>query len=102
MVFLLFVGLKSGDRKQEMGLLHGNYRCYYENVVKVLRSFISRLRGALLFGIIDKGQKYEIELNAEDGPANKTIIVIKNELKDMLIAWDLCLCSYTYMNIEEY
>ena len=60
------------------------------------------LRSVLLFGIIDEGQKYEVCLNAKDGPANKAIIVIKSELKDILITWDLCLCSYTYMNIDDY
>lgn len=96
LIYPLFVHSNSEDRKQEIELLPENYRYHHEDIVEVLRPLYEKgLRSVILFGIIEKSQKDSTASNAEGGPANKAIIAIKNEFKDMLVVWDLCLCPYT-------
>src|SRR5206468_628042 len=94
-VLPLFVCEGVGVRR-EVGSMPGVFQLSVDEAVKEAQAAqADGVRSVLLFGLPD--QKDDIGSNAYDpeAPVQTAIRAIKRELRDMLVATDVCLCEYT-------
>jgi porphobilinogen synthase len=91
----LFVRPGSGI-KNEISSMPGNYQFSTDTLVEEVREIANLgIPGVILFGIPEKKDELGTEAYADDGIIQKAIRTIKENVSDVLIITDVCMCEYT-------
>jgi len=82
--------------KKPIASMPGHFQMSVENIVKEAREAYSLgIPALLLFGIPDKKDEAATGAFAKDGIIQQTVKSIKNEVPEILVITDTCLCEYT-------
>ncbi|MEA3421898.1 MAG: porphobilinogen synthase [Acidobacteriota bacterium] len=85
-----------GRNKKPINSMPGQYRFSIEGAVKeVLDARSMGIKSVLLFGIPRKKDEMGSEAFNREGVIQRAVREIKNEVEDVIIITDLCLCEYT-------
>lgn len=91
----LFVRPGSGI-KREISSMPGNYQFSVDTLVEEVKEIASLgIPGIILFGIPDSKDELGTEAYADDGIIQKAIRAIKENVSDILVITDVCMCEYT-------
>ena len=94
-VYPLFVCAGDGV-KREIVAMPGNYQMSVDQIVEECREAASLgIPGVILFGLPESKDPEGSGAYAEDGIVQRAIRAIKDEVKDLLVIADCCLCEYT-------
>jgi porphobilinogen synthase len=95
MIYPIFVCPGSNVRN-EIGSMPGQYNLSVDNAVKVAREAEQAgIAGILLFGIPKEKDELGSEAYAEGGIVQDALRAIRENVKDLLLITDVCLCEYT-------
>lgn len=95
LVYPLFVVPGKGVKKP-IGSMPGQFQMSADNIAKEAREAYRMGIGAiLLFGIPSKKDEQGTGAFARDGIVQQTIKRVKNEVPELLVITDVCLCEYT-------
>lgn len=98
LVWPLFL-LESGDAKESIGSMPGQYRWGVNRLPEALDVPVSHgLRAVLLFGVVDDASKKDGRGSAADAPGSPVLLAcaaLRARYPSLLIMVDLCLCGYT-------
>jgi porphobilinogen synthase len=85
-----------GERvRKEIGSMPGVFNLSIDEVVKEARDAKSLgLGGIILFGLPEKKDEVATGAWAEDGIVQRATRAIKQEVRDLLVIGDVCLCEY--------
>lgn len=95
MIYPIFVGA-SKDQQREIPSMPGQYTMSIDRAVAVARETEKLgIGGLLLFGL--PGEKDEVgsDAYAEDGIVQQTLRALRQNVKELLLVTDICLCEYT-------
>ena len=82
--------------KKPIGSMPGQFQMSADNIAKEAREAYRMGIGAiLLFGIPSKKDEQGTGAFARDGIVQQTIKRVKNEVPELLVITDVCLCEYT-------
>jgi porphobilinogen synthase len=91
----LFVRPGSGI-KREISSMPGNYQFSADTLVEEVKEIASLgIPGIILFGIPDSKDELGTEAYADNGIIQKAIRAIKENVSDILVITDVCMCEYT-------
>ena len=94
-VYPLFVCPGEGV-KREIEAMPGNYQMSVDQIVEECREVSSLgVPAVILFGLPESKDPEGSGAYAEDGIVQRAIRAIKEEVKDLLVIADCCLCEYT-------
>jgi porphobilinogen synthase len=95
MIYPIFVCPGSGVRN-EIGSMPGQYNLSIDNAVKVAREAEQAgLAGVLLFGIPTAKDELGSDAYSEDGIVQEALRAMRENVRDLLLITDVCLCEYT-------
>ncbi len=95
LVYPLFV-VSGKNLKKPIVSMPGQFQMSVDNITKEARqAFELGIPALLLFGIPEKKDEMATGAFAKDGIVQQTVKRIKNEVPDMLVITDVCLCEYT-------
>jgi len=95
LIYPLFVQPGEGVR-QEIPSMPGNYRLSVDELVKeAVQVEKLGIPAIILFGIPSHKDEKASEGLADDGIVQQAVRAIKDEVKDLLVITDVCLCEYT-------
>lgn len=95
LIMPLFVRPGSGI-KREISSMPGNYQFSADTLVEEVKEIASLgIPGIILFGIPDSKDELGTEAYADDGIIQKAIRAIKENVSDILVITDVCMCEYT-------
>ncbi len=95
LVYPLFV-VPGKDVKKPIQSMPGNFQMSVDHIVKEVRTTKDLgIPAALLFGIPDKKDEFASGAFAEDGIIQRAVTAIKNEVPNIVVITDVCLCEYT-------
>lgn len=95
LIMPLFVRPGSGI-KREISSMPGNYQFSTDTLVEEVKEIASLgIPGIILFGIPDSKDELGTEAYADDGIIQKAIRAIKENVSDILVITDVCMCEYT-------
>ncbi len=95
LIMPLFVRPGSGIKK-EISSMPGNYQFSTDTLVEEVREIAGLgIPGVILFGIPEKKDELGTEAYADDGIIQKAIRAIKENVSDILVITDVCMCEYT-------
>ena len=95
LVYPLFAVPGKGVKKP-IGSMPGQFQMSADNIAKEAREAYRMGIGAiLLFGIPSKKDEQGTGAFARDGIVQQTIKRVKNEVPELLVITDVCLCEYT-------
>lgn len=95
LIMPLFVRPGSGI-KREISSMPGNYQFSVDTLVEEVKEIASLgIPGIILFGIPDSKDELGTEAYADDGIIQKAIRAIKENVSDILVITDVCMCEYT-------
>jgi len=84
------------ENKKPINSMPGQYRFSIESVAKeVLEAYSLGIKSVLLFGIPAKKDETGSEAFNPEGVIQRAVRKIKNDVGDIAIITDLCLCEYT-------
>jgi porphobilinogen synthase len=91
----LFV--RPGDGiKNEISSMPGNYQFSVDTLVEEVKEIATLgIPGVILFGIPSTKDESGTEAYADDGIIQKAIRAIKENVSDILVITDVCMCEYT-------
>jgi len=82
--------------KKPIGAMPGNFQMSVDNIVKEARKVQEAgIPGILLFGIPDEKDEVASGAFKKDGIIQKAVKEVKNQVPDILVITDVCLCEYT-------
>src|SRR3990170_854187 len=86
-----------GNRvKEEITSMPGIFRHSIDNAIKEIKEIKELgIQAVLLFGIPEKKDEYGSEGYNENGIIQRALRRIKEEIKDILLITDVCMCEYT-------
>jgi porphobilinogen synthase len=91
----LFVRPGSGIKK-EISSMPGNYQFSTDTLVEEVKEIAGLgIPGVILFGIPEKKDELGTEAYADDGIIQKAVRAIKENVSDILVITDVCMCEYT-------
>jgi len=91
----LFVRPGSGIKK-EIATMPGNYQFSVDTLVEEVKELASLgIPGVILFGIPSCKDELGTEAYADDGIIQKAVRAIKENVSDILVITDVCMCEYT-------
>jgi porphobilinogen synthase len=91
----LFVRPGSGIKK-EISSMPGNYQFSTDTLVEEVKEIAGLgIPGVILFGIPEQKDELGTEAYAGDGIIQKAIRAIKENVSDILVITDVCMCEYT-------
>ncbi len=94
-VYPLFVCPGEGVRR-EIPSMPGNYHLSVDEVVEECRDVAALgVPAVILFGLPESKYEAASGAYAEDGIVQRAVRAIKREVRDLLVATDVCLCEYT-------
>jgi porphobilinogen synthase len=95
LVYPLFV-VGGKNFKKPISSMPGNFQMSADNIVKeVKKARELGIPAVLLFGIPEKKDEMASGAFAKDGIVQQAVKRIKNEVPDILVITDVCLCEYT-------
>lgn len=95
LIYPLFV-VSGKNFKKPIQSMPGNFQMSADNIVKeVKKTRELGIPAVLLFGIPEKKDDMATGAFAQDGVVQQAVKRIKNEVPDILIITDVCLCEYT-------
>jgi len=95
LVYPLFV-VSGKNFKNPIASMPGQFQMSVDNIAKEARQiFELGIPAVLLFGIPEKKDEMATGAFAKDGIIQQAVKRIKNEVPDMLVITDVCLCEYT-------
>ncbi len=95
LVYPLFV-VGGKNFKKPISSMPGNFQMSADNIVKeVKKARELGIPAVLLFGIPEKKDEMATGAFAKDGIVQQAVKRIKNEVPDILVITDVCLCEYT-------
>ena len=95
LIMPLFV--RPGDGiKNEISSMPGNYQFSVDTLVEEVKEIATLgIPGVILFGIPSTKNESGTEAYADDGIIQKAIRAIKENVSDILVITDVCMCEYT-------
>ena len=82
--------------KEPVPSMPGIFRQSVDNIVEEVKEVRDlRVPAILLFGTPEKKDEVGSEAYAEDGIIQRTVRAIKEEVEDIIIVTDICMCQYT-------
>jgi len=82
--------------KREISSMPGNYQFSVDTLVEEVKEIATLgIPGIILFGIPDSKDELGTEAYADDGIIQKAIRAIKENVSDILVITDVCMCEYT-------
>jgi porphobilinogen synthase len=91
----LFVRPGSGIKK-EISSMPGNYQFSTDTLVEEVKEIAGLgIPGVILFGIPEQKDELGTEAYADDGIIQKAVRAIKENVSDILVITDVCMCEYT-------
>lgn len=91
-----FFVIPGKDLKKEIGSMPGNYQLSIDRLIKEAKEvFGLGIPAILLFGIPEKKDDYGTQAYAEDGIIQRALRSLKDEVSDLMVITDVCLCEYT-------
>jgi porphobilinogen synthase len=82
--------------KNEISSMPGNYQFSVDTLVEEVKELASLgIPGVILFGIPSTKDELGTEAYADDGIIQKAIRAIKENVSDILVITDVCMCEYT-------
>jgi porphobilinogen synthase len=91
----LFVRPGSGIKK-EISTMPGNYQFSVDTLIEEVKELASLgIPGVILFGIPSSKDELGTEAYADDGIIQKAVRAIKENVSDILVITDVCMCEYT-------
>ena len=91
----MFVVHGSGIKK-EISVLPGNYHLSVDSLVDEVKKIRDLgIPAIILFGLPEKKDEMGSEAYASDGIVQRAVRAIKNEITDVVVITDVCLCEYT-------
>ncbi len=95
LIMPLFVRSGNGI-KNEISSMPGNYQFSVDTLVEEIKEIATLgIPGVILFGIPDSKDELGTEAYADDGIIQKAIRAIKENVSDILVITDVCMCEYT-------
>ncbi len=95
LIMPLFVRPGSGIKK-EILTMPGNYQFSVDTLVEEVKELASLgIPGVILFGIPSVKDELGTEAYADDGIIQKAVRAIKENVSDILVITDVCMCEYT-------
>ena len=95
LIYPLFV-VPGKNIKKPIQSMPGNFQMSTDNIVKeAQKSRELGIPGILLFGIPSRKDDLATGAFAKDGIIQQAVLRIKNEVPDILVITDVCLCEYT-------
>lgn len=96
LILPLFVDENITENKKPIDSMPGQYRFSIERAVKeILEAHSMGIKSVLLFGIPRKKDEIGSEAFNKEGVIQKAVRRIREEVEDVIIITDLCLCEYT-------
>lgn len=93
-MYPLFV--RHGDGRSEIRSMPGVYQLSVEESVREAEAAMkSGVNAVILFGIPTEKDSIGLENFSDDGIVQQAIRAIKNEIPEMVVVTDVCLCEYT-------
>ena len=94
-IYPLFV-IPGEGKVEEIRSMPGVFRFSIDELVKECKEVAALgIPAVILFGIPDHKDEVGSDAYSDDGIIQRAIRAIKNEVKDLLIMTDVCLCEYT-------
>lgn len=85
-----------GGIKNEISSMPGNYQFSVDTLVEEVKEIATLgIPGVILFGIPSTKDESGTEAYADDGIIQKAIMAIKENVSDILVITDVCMCEYT-------
>ncbi|ODS31698.1 MAG: delta-aminolevulinic acid dehydratase [Candidatus Scalindua rubra] len=82
--------------KKEIPSMPGNYQFSVDTIVEEVKEIANLgITGVILFGIPDSKDELGSEAYADDGIIQKAVRAIKEDVSDILVITDVCMCEYT-------
>jgi porphobilinogen synthase len=82
--------------KNEISSMPGNYQFSVDTLVEEVKELASLgIPGVILFGIPSTKDELGTEAYADDGIIQKAVRAIKENVSDILVITDVCMCEYT-------
>ena len=95
LIMPLFVRPGSGIKK-EILTMPGNYQFSVDTLIEEVKELASLgIPGVILFGIPSSKDELGTEAYADDGIIQKAVRAIKENVSDILVITDVCMCEYT-------
>jgi len=95
MIYPIFV-CPGTNVRNEIGSMPGQYNLSIDNAVKVAREAEKAgIAGVLLFGIPREKDELGSEAYAADGIVQDALRAMRENVRDLLLISDVCLCEYT-------
>jgi len=95
LIMPLFVRHGNGI-KNEISSMPGNYQFSVDTLIEEVKELASLgIPGVILFGIPSTKDELGTEAYADDGIIQKAIRTIKENVSDILVTTDVCMCEYT-------
>jgi porphobilinogen synthase len=95
MIYPIFVCPGEKVRK-EVGSMPGQFNLSVDNAVKVAREAEQAgIAGILLFGLPEKKDEVGSDAYDENGIVQKALRAIRENVRNLLLVTDVCLCEYT-------
>jgi porphobilinogen synthase len=95
LVYPLFA-VPGKDVKKPIGSMPGQFQMSVDHIAKEAReAYALGISALLLFGIPDRKDEQGTGAFAKDGIVQQAVKRVKNEVPDMLVITDVCLCEYT-------
>ena len=95
LIMPLFVRPGNGI-KNEISSMPGNYQFSVDTLVEEVKEIATLgIPGVILFGIPSTKDESGTEAYADDGIIQKAIRAIKENVSDILVITDVCMCEYT-------
>src|SRR3970282_682117 len=94
-IYPMFV-IPGNGVKEEITSMPGIFRYSIDNTIKEIKEIKELgIQAVLLFGIPEKKDEHGSEGYNENGIIQKALRKIKEEIKDILLITDVCMCEYT-------
>ena len=95
MIYPIFVSTEK-NFKEEIGSMPGQYTMSIDKAVEVARETEKLgIGGLLLFGLPPEKDEVGSDAYSEDGVIQQALRAIRQNVKDLLLVTDICLCEYT-------
>ncbi len=95
MIYPIFV-CPGTNVRNEIGSMPGQYNLSVDNAVKIARDAEKAgIAGILLFGIPKEKDELGSDCYSEEGIVQEALRAIRENVRDLLLITDVCLCEYT-------
>ena len=88
--------IEGNNKNEPIKSMQGIFRLSIDNLVRDIKEAMgSGIKSVLLFGVCDKKDEFGSEAYSEAGIVQKAVRAVKENIKDVTVVTDVCLCGYT-------